>query len=97
MRTFVFSPRAERDLDHIWDYTYDRWGRDQADLYTVSFREACRALCRSEIRGTPIDDVRVGYLKYGVGSHVLIFRITRHRLNIIRVLHESMDFKRHLK
>jgi len=31
---FVLTPRAQADLDDIWDYTADRWGLDQADTYT---------------------------------------------------------------
>jgi hypothetical protein len=31
---FVLSPRAQADLDDIWDYTADRWGLDQAETYT---------------------------------------------------------------
>jgi ParE toxin of type II toxin-antitoxin system, parDE len=31
---FVLSPRAQTDLDDIWNYTADRWGLDQAETYT---------------------------------------------------------------
>jgi plasmid stabilization system protein ParE len=31
---FVLSPRAQTDLDDIWDYTADRWGLDQAETST---------------------------------------------------------------
>ena len=31
---FVLSPRAESDLDEIWDYTAERWGLDQTETYT---------------------------------------------------------------
>ena len=32
-RRFVLKPRAQADLDEIWDYTVDRWGIDQAETY----------------------------------------------------------------
>ena len=32
---FVFTPRAQSDLDEIWDYTADRWGLEQAETYTA--------------------------------------------------------------
>ena len=31
---FALTPRAQTDLDEIWDYTVDRWGFDQAETYT---------------------------------------------------------------
>jgi toxin ParE1/3/4 len=97
VRSFVISPRAARDLDEIWDYTYETWGRHQADAYVAGMKSACQSRCEPTKRGIEIDEIRAGYLKYIVGSHFLIFRIINDRINIIRVLHESMDFKRHLK
>jgi toxin ParE1/3/4 len=31
---YVLSPRAQTDLDEIWDYTASRWGLDQSESYT---------------------------------------------------------------
>jgi plasmid stabilization system protein ParE len=31
---FVLTPRAQEDLDEIWDYMADRWGLDQAETCT---------------------------------------------------------------
>jgi plasmid stabilization system protein ParE len=31
---FALTPRAQRDLAEIWDYTAERWGLDQAETYT---------------------------------------------------------------
>ncbi len=33
--TFVLSKEAKKDIDNIWDYTYDNWGELQADKYTT--------------------------------------------------------------
>jgi plasmid stabilization system protein ParE len=29
MTTYVISPRAQADIDGIWDYTVERWNEDQ--------------------------------------------------------------------
>jgi plasmid stabilization system protein ParE len=39
-----FSPRAERDIDRIYDYTEDEWGAQQAEKYTTELRSACEKL-----------------------------------------------------
>jgi DNA-binding beta-propeller fold protein YncE len=36
---YVLPPRAQADLDDIWDYSADRWGLDQAETYTVTASE----------------------------------------------------------
>lgn len=41
--------------------------------------------------GTPADDLRAGYWKYWVGAHLIFFRRRERDIEIIRVLHQSMD------
>ncbi|WP_245435940.1 type II toxin-antitoxin system RelE/ParE family toxin [Mesorhizobium tamadayense] len=41
-------------------------------------------------------DVRPGLLKYAVGSHVLYLRTTEQSIDIVRILHQQMDYPRHL-
>ena len=47
-------------------------------------------------RGRSCDDIRSGYFKYSAGSHVLFFRRRERGIVIVRILHQSMDFERHL-
>jgi hypothetical protein len=42
------------------------------------------------------DHIRSGYFKYSAGSHVLFFRRRESGIVVIRILHQSMDFERHL-
>ena len=41
MKALVFSPKAEADIDDIYDYTEDCWGYDQAESYVFGLRDAC--------------------------------------------------------
>jgi plasmid stabilization system protein ParE len=34
--------------------------------------------------------------KLSVGSHVLFFHVTEERVIVVRILHQRMDFERHL-
>jgi toxin ParE1/3/4 len=34
---YLLSPAAQADLDQIWNYTYDRWDPDQAEVDVVRF------------------------------------------------------------
>lgn len=46
--------------------------------------------------GRPCDDVRAGYRKYPAASHVLFYWMTPNGVDIVRILHQHMDFEGHL-
>lgn len=95
MSFVTFSPAAAADLDSIWDYTVEEWGVDQADRYTDDIQNTCNSLARGEKRGRDVD-VRSDYLKHAVGKHFVFFRTTQSGIEVIRILHQSMDVGRHL-
>lgn len=95
MKALALSPAAEADLDHIWEHSAENWGLDQADRYTDEIRDACRDLAAGVKRGRPVD-VRVGYLKYATGAHMVYFRDRGDRLDIIRILNQKQDIARNL-
>jgi toxin ParE1/3/4 len=95
VKAIAFSPAAETDIEEIWDYSAVNWGLDQADHYIDDLRDACIALAGGRRRGRTVD-VRPGYLKLSVGSHIIYFRDEGDRLEIIRVLHNRRDVERHL-
>ena len=46
--------------------------------------------------GRSCEDIRAGYRRYSAQAHMVFFRIGENGIDIIRVLHQSMDFPRHL-
>ncbi|HZZ62537.1 MAG TPA: type II toxin-antitoxin system RelE/ParE family toxin [Roseiarcus sp.] len=46
--------------------------------------------------GRACDDIRVGYRKFSVGAHALFFQASKSRTVVVRILHQRMDFERHL-
>ncbi|HXN88392.1 MAG TPA: type II toxin-antitoxin system RelE/ParE family toxin [Methylocella sp.] len=96
MTRFVVSPRAQADLDAIWEYTVNRWGIEQAEFYVRQLETAIKAVAAEPLRGRSCEDIRAGYKKYPAGSHVLFFRLTSAGIDVVRILHRHMDFERHL-
>jgi toxin ParE1/3/4 len=76
-------------------YTFENWSLEQAESYVSEMIAACEGLAKGIKVGRPVD-VRDGYLKYAVGSHVLFYRTTSRTIEIIRILHQRMDVNRHL-
>ncbi len=93
---FVLSPRAQADLDAIWDYSAKRWGIDQADAYTREIWQRIEKVATSPTMGQACFDIRPGYYKISCGSHFLFYRLLGHGIDVVRILHERMDFERHI-
>ena len=95
VRSFKLSPLAEADLEEIWLYTFKTWSLEQADAYHADIVAAFKGLAAGAKVGRPID-VRDGYYKYAVGSHLVFYRQSDFNLDIIRILHQRMDTSAHL-
>ncbi len=96
MSGYALSPAAQADLESIWDYTVTHWGETKAEEYTRNIQAACEALSRGKLVSRSAGDIREGYRKVSVGSHVMFFRIQSGAVEIMRILHQSMDVGRHL-
>jgi toxin ParE1/3/4 len=94
-RVCLLSPRAEADLEEIWLYTYKNWSIEQADGYHAAIVDAFDGLATSRKTGRVVD-IRDGYFKYAVVSHLVFYRLTERELIVVRVLHQRMDVGRHL-
>jgi toxin ParE1/3/4 len=69
--------------------------RIRLDRYTDDIRDTCYTLASGKIRGRAVD-VRPGYLKYLVGSHIIYFRDRDNQLEIVRILHSMIDVNHYL-
>jgi toxin ParE1/3/4 len=92
----IISPRAQGDLDEIWTYTTKRWGIDQAEFYIREIGKRIEAVAARPAMGRACPEIRRGYHKYRAGSHVLFYRLIDGGIEVVRILHEQMDFGRHL-
>lgn len=96
-RQYLLSPAAQADLEQIWDYTYDRWGVDQAEAYLRELQHAIDRAAANPRIGRTCDEIRPGYRKLAAGSHTLFYRMAAEDvIDVVRVLHQRMDVDRHL-
>ncbi|WP_349957961.1 type II toxin-antitoxin system RelE/ParE family toxin [Rhizobium sp. ZPR3] len=94
-RRIGLSPLAEADLEDIWRYTVESWSLRQAEIYHAEIFEALEGLASGLKIGRPAD-IRHGYFKYAVGSHMVYYLLRDAEIAIIRILHRRMDVGRHL-
>ena len=95
MSLYELRPRAASDLEAIWNYTSDEWSETQAESYHDDIISTLDNLASGLLRGR-VSEIRDGYMIYPVGSHIIFYRVSGSSLDVIRILHQSMDFVRHL-
>jgi toxin ParE1/3/4 len=93
---YRLSFRAETDLIDIWDYTQAKWSSAQADVYIRLLHGGMATVASDPRLGRNCDQVRRGYRRYAIGSHAIFFRVAKDHIEIMRVLHQRMDARRHL-
>lgn len=76
-------------------YTAERWGLDQAETYTRALWQRIEEVAERPAMGQECPDVRAAYHKIPCGSHVLFYRLAADGIDVVRILHERMDFERH--
>ena len=91
IQRFNLTPRGKRDLHSIWDYTYRVWGEQQADKYVSALYQRFEWLAEQPTIGKSRPDIKTGYYCYLQGSHVIFYTLNQDSINIIGVLHKSMD------
>lgn len=97
-KRYRISEKAILDLEKIWFYTFNKWSIEQADRYhkliieEIDFISTHFELCRN------MDHVRSGYRMSKVKSHLIFCKKTKDDvIEIIRILHQSMDIENRLK
>ena len=96
MVKILIRPIARSDIKKIWRYTCNNWGERQADTYTTALGQAIEKMTENPKIGTSIDYLREGYRLYHFEHHLVIYHLSPTVIDVVRVLGESMDIKRHL-
>lgn len=96
MLGYVLSPLARTDLDEIWTHSVGQWSEAQAERYVRAIQSTIEVVVDNPGLGRACDDIRPGYFKILSGSHVIFYKRTRTKIDIVRILHQRMDIGRHL-
>jgi toxin ParE1/3/4 len=96
MSKVTIRPAARADLKRIGRHTEGEWGREQRTRYLRQLEELIGLLVDNPKMGMRRDDLREGYRSLHAGRHMVFYRETATGIEIVRVLHASMDAERHL-
>lgn len=76
--------------------TRARWGDAQAAVYSASLRDDIKSLREYSLRFPEFDGRRKGLRRMNSGRHAVFYLVTEDRIEIVRVLHNSMNFDGYL-
>ncbi len=95
-RNIKLKPKAYDDLNNIYQYSFKEFGLTKATQYIKSLDEAFHKLTLDINLGTDYSEIRTGLHAYLASSHIVFFKRSNKSITVIRILHQSMDFNRHL-
>lgn len=102
--TVRLGQQAEQDYVEILQWTATTFGKAQARTYAETIARAIEALKGGpDILGAKArEDIQQGIRTLHVarqgrtGRHFIVFRATRSDIDVLRLLHDSMDLPQHL-
>ena len=91
-KTFELTKAAKTDLKGIAIFTQKEWGREQRNVYVKQFDDAFHMLADTPLVGKACNNIKAGFKKFPIGSHVIFYRESfDSSIVIVRILHKRMD------
>lgn len=97
MSQFRLLPEAEKDLESIWHYTLQNWGLDQAESYLDGLVDIFELLSKNPLMSRERLEFSPFVRIHHHAHHLVVFIISEVGIDIVRVLHDSMDVDSHLE
>jgi toxin ParE1/3/4 len=91
-KTFDLTNAAKADLRNIALFTQKEWGRSQRNVYVKQFDDAFHMLAETPLVGKICDNIKAGYKKFPIGSHIIFYKeYSQSSIIVVRILHKHMD------
>jgi len=95
MSQYLLSSQAQQSLIQISQYTLEIFGPRQKN-YLRMLRDRMRAAVKNPEKGRQRSEIKAGYYSVQAEKHHICYRIRDPHIEIIDVLHQSMEPKIHL-
>ena len=97
MGEYDFAPGVDLDLEAIYEFGEQRFGRAQAERYQAELFGCFQLLADFPgIAGQPFKVKHRELFRFPFGSHVVVFTLTSSGIRIVAVFRGSMDWRRQL-
>lgn len=96
MTQYILSFNAQKSLRKIKVYSLEEFGEEQAVTYLKLIEKKLQMIAENPDIGRNREEIKIGYLSFLAGSHVIFYRKAKNHVDIIDILHQSMEPYRHL-
>ncbi len=98
MTSYRLSKLADQDLAEILRYTIQTWGMKQGASYLQLLTAVLNHILNNAVLpgSKSREDLARNCRAFRAAKHVIFYRVNGDTLEIARILHESMDFSRHI-
>ena len=92
----LLRPKAQDDLKNIADFSLEKWGKDQEESYLRMLQSSFQSISENPHLGRSVDDVIPGLRRFLAGRHIILYFIAKDHIDVVRILHHSMDILLHI-
>ena len=97
MAKVILRQKAIDDLNNIWVYSFEKWSENQANKYYFLIKYACNEIGKNPNLGKVYNEISENLCGLQSGKHIIFYQlISGEEIDVIRILHESMDLKTRL-
>ena len=97
MAEFKLTNKAVEDLSEIWGSTFEVWSEKQADKYYEMLIFNCQEIADNPTFGKNYGGITHNLLGSKANRDIIFYRnIDENFVEITRILHERMDFKKRI-
>lgn len=96
MVEYLLSPEAQQSLKEIKSFSVRNFGEQRTKIYLESIMTRFQELAANPSLGKIRNELNAGYCSSFVGSHTIYYRTNPGLIEIIDVLHQSMEPTRNL-
>ena len=95
---YKLSLYAEKDIEKILTYTIDNWGINQFHKYRKLIMDSLDIIGNDPEVSTSRkrEELFSGCRAYSFGKHIIFYRVKNNLVEIVRILHQKMDFESHI-
>jgi len=97
MDHYTLSQKAQEDIESIYDFGLQKFGKDQAIDYLMEMRSYFELLLRNTEIGKQRNEIKQGLYSFPYVSHIIFYRLFKNHIRIVRILHGSRDLNKSLK
>jgi len=95
--SYQLTDEAAKDIEGILDHSVKNFGAVQTEYYFEALKECIELLADNPNIGYSAEDILPDYLRFPHESHIIFYKILSSSILVVRILHERMDPKKHIK